>query len=283
MNHRPIDPAIKTIIILALGQSGFKHYSALAQRYQQTDHAIRTWPELRQDIESLVQNNNRGPSRKPSSLPRQDRTTMTGTVLRDSPQDNRSARTEYNDSAYGNKLLQIAHRKPVPPLPTPVPPRHHVPLRITQVSLHQLRRRPSTQRTTCSLCQASFPTAAQRHAHYIAVTTIRPSAPASTNKKPQHPPPTSPFLNVRSARSGCSSNASQSSYDSGYDSTASGPGNPPNSDHEEEKTAAATYDARVVTYMTEPDSADLAIPTQPHTPPLIPLSTLHPAHHAHIT
>ena len=113
----------------------------------------------------------------------------------------------------------------------------------------------------------------------------------SPYKKPQHTPPTSPFLNVvlRSARSGYSSNTSQSSYDSGYDSTASGPGNPPNSDHEEEQTAAAIYDARVVTYMTQPTSADPETPAPPptktHTAKNSSLATTYtqPAYHAHIT
>lgn len=68
MNHRPTDEAIKEIVIIALAESQFIPYSTLAQRYQQTDHATRTWPELRRDVDSLIQNSARGTSRDPSSL-----------------------------------------------------------------------------------------------------------------------------------------------------------------------------------------------------------------------
>ena len=69
MNHRPTDTAIiKNTVTLALGQSSHTAYSSLAQRYQQTDHALRTWPDLRQDIESLVKNSDIGTSRNPDSL-----------------------------------------------------------------------------------------------------------------------------------------------------------------------------------------------------------------------
>ena len=317
MNHRPTDPAIKNIVILALGQSGFQHYSALAQRYQQTDHATRTWPELRQDIESLVQNNNRGTSREPSSLPRQDRKRphdddwdRRSAHRRDTTQDNRSARnTAYNDdSAYGHHYKQHTGNRP-----TFQHQYHHDSTSLPQDvrAASQPTSSPSASpkfpcincggdhrpnvcdSTTCSLCQANFPTAAQRHAHYIAHhhrdNTPNKRARFDNNpspyKKPQHTPPTSPFLNVRSARSGYSSNASQSSYDSGYDSTASGPGHPPNSDHEEEQTAAAIYDARVVTYTTQPTTSAVpdTLPQQQTTPQILPFSPLHPAHHAHIT
>ena len=46
MNHHPTDNAIKNTVIIALGKSSFTAYSSLAQRYQQVDHATKTWPEL---------------------------------------------------------------------------------------------------------------------------------------------------------------------------------------------------------------------------------------------
>jgi hypothetical protein len=69
MNHRPTDNAIKNTIIIALGNSSFTAYSSLAQRYQQVDHATKPWPELRQDIESLIHNNPKGTSKPRTLIP----------------------------------------------------------------------------------------------------------------------------------------------------------------------------------------------------------------------
>jgi hypothetical protein len=66
MNHRPTDNAIKNNVMLALGSSVFTPYSILAQRYRQTDHAMKTWADLRQDIELIINNNVTGTSRDPS-------------------------------------------------------------------------------------------------------------------------------------------------------------------------------------------------------------------------
>ena len=54
LNHRPTDNAIKEIVTLALGSSSHNAYSSLAQRYQQVDHAAKTWIDLRQDLQTLV-------------------------------------------------------------------------------------------------------------------------------------------------------------------------------------------------------------------------------------
>jgi hypothetical protein len=54
LNHRPTDTAIKNNVMLALGSSIYSPYSILAQRYRQTDHANRTWTDLRQDIELII-------------------------------------------------------------------------------------------------------------------------------------------------------------------------------------------------------------------------------------
>ncbi len=48
---------------MALADSQHECYSSMANRYRQTDHGNKTWPELRADIESLIQNNRRGTSK----------------------------------------------------------------------------------------------------------------------------------------------------------------------------------------------------------------------------
>ena len=117
---------------LALGHSSFAAYSSLAQRYQQVDHATKTWPELRQDIESLIHNNPRGTSREPHSLPRittprssmQDWTNRR--VPHSAPTDSRSARTahdryedshqyeDYGRSSYHNNEIRAATTSSIP-------------------------------------------------------------------------------------------------------------------------------------------------------------------------
>ena len=54
MNHRPTDTEIKSNVMLALGTSMFTPYSILHQRYRQTDHANKTWADLRLDIELII-------------------------------------------------------------------------------------------------------------------------------------------------------------------------------------------------------------------------------------
>ena len=49
--------------MLALESSIYAPYSILTQRYLQTDHANKTWTDLRQDIELIITNNNIGTSR----------------------------------------------------------------------------------------------------------------------------------------------------------------------------------------------------------------------------
>jgi hypothetical protein len=51
--------------MLALGISRFAPYSILHQRYRQTDHANKTWVDLRLDIELIITNNITGTSRDP--------------------------------------------------------------------------------------------------------------------------------------------------------------------------------------------------------------------------
>ena len=66
-NHKPTDDAIKNIVIMALADSQHECYSSMANRYRQTDHANKTWSELRADIESMIQNNRKGPGYLPRS------------------------------------------------------------------------------------------------------------------------------------------------------------------------------------------------------------------------
>ena len=65
MNHRPTGTAIKNNVMLALGTSMFAPYSILHHRYRQTDHANKTWADLRLDIELIITNNTTGTSRDP--------------------------------------------------------------------------------------------------------------------------------------------------------------------------------------------------------------------------
>ena len=87
--------------------------------------------------------------------------------------------------------------------------------------------------TKCFTCQANFPTAALRQAHYLAThkrdSTVKRArfAPISAPPRSQYTPPSSPFLSRSAAEM-----QNPSPYDSGYDSifsTASGPGHPPSS------------------------------------------------------
>jgi hypothetical protein len=65
MNHRHTDTAIRNNVMLALGTSRFAPYFILHQRYRQTDHANKTWADLRLDIELIITNNITGTSRDP--------------------------------------------------------------------------------------------------------------------------------------------------------------------------------------------------------------------------
>ena len=316
MNHRPTDEAIKEIVIIALAESQFVSYSTLAQRYQQTDHATRTWPELRRDVESLTQNNARGTSRDPSSLPRP--ISLNNSSAYQSNQyprrhhdrhfDQRSARG--NPPAYNHFDPQFAqapfnyhttyphqppHSSPHGSLgfptsdiravsqQTPKPPTATTKFPCANCGADH--RSAACDSTLCSICQGTFPTAAIRHAHYESVH--RKDTPNKRTRFADQPsnrnhytPPTSPFLQSRSARSS-DGYASHSSYDSGNDSTystASGPGMPPTSDSTHHDAADShlqqvLYDCRVVSYPTSnptPTEPTDQPDTQPHTTEILP-------------
>jgi hypothetical protein len=65
MNHCPTDTAIKNNVIPPLVTSMLTPYSILHKRYRQTDHANKTWADLRLDIELIITNNINGTSRDP--------------------------------------------------------------------------------------------------------------------------------------------------------------------------------------------------------------------------
>jgi hypothetical protein len=91
MNHRPTDTAIKNNVMLALGTSRFAPHSIiLHQRYRQTDHANKTWADLRLDIELIITNNFTGTSRDPFFRTRER------TRWDPAPAENRTSRILYD-------------------------------------------------------------------------------------------------------------------------------------------------------------------------------------------
>ena len=276
-NHRPTDDHIKNTVILALAASSFTHYSSLAHKYQQVDHATRTWADLRQDLQTRIQNTALGTSRDPSSLPRRTRTDTTDWAT---PQrsayplhENRYARQELEDGQHrpnynaphrDNKRNRDDDRRNQPypqdvrsasPATTPPNPTNKYPCANCNADHKTI----DCDSTKCGLCEADFPTASQRKAHYHTYHRNEQSSKRTRFNLPGNPsrpstPPTGPFLN-RSARSVEGDNASP--YDSGYDSTASGPGNPPSSrgnsdvDDQADRMLSRIYDVRVATATTE--------------------------------
>ena len=102
MNHRPTDTAIKNNVMLALGTSRFSPYSILHQRYRQTDHANKTWADLRLDIELIITNNSTGTSRDPIFRTRER------TRWDQPPAENRASRTLY-EAYYDAPSTQLNH------------------------------------------------------------------------------------------------------------------------------------------------------------------------------
>ena len=299
-NHRPTDDNIKEIVILALADSSFVSYSSLAQRYQQTDHANHTWSDLHRDIESLIQNSARGTSRDPSSLVRPDRHRNTNTARFDQPQqqhrpypaEQRSVRHDRDHYPtapdHRDHHQSTAHKRTHSATPSPQDVRAAIqpnpPPAITNTKFPCANcggdhRSNVCDSTLCTICQATFPTAALRHAHYLSVhkrdsPTKRTRFAEPSNYRSTNTPPTSPFLQSRSARSD-DGYASHSSYDSGYDSTASGPGHPPSigaSSDVDEQVQGLYYDVRTVTSV--PSLPEPCLPCR--NQPTEPQSTNHP-------
>ena len=304
MNHRPTDNAIKNTIILALSQSSFTAYSSLAQRYQQVDHATKTWPDLRQDIESLIHNNPKGTSREPHSLPRTTNprsSTPDWTHRRapySAPADSRSARPVhdrytdfgpahddrhefnqyadyYNSNHYTTSPPSHLHNE-IRAAATTSPPSALQQQRYPCANCGADHKSMDCDSLKCSTCQATFPTAALRQAHYLAHHKRdnphkRTRFADPNQQRSRQTPPSSPFLS-RSARS-MDDQTADSPYDSGYNSeysTASGPGNPPppNSDNYPDVSDQADqmiYNAFVATIVTNTDTTPTTAtpPTHP--------------------
>ena len=88
--------------MLALGTSRFAPYSILHQRYRKTDHANKTWADLRLDIELIITNNSTGTSRDPIFRTRER------TRWDQPPAENRASRTLY-EAYYDAPSTQLNH------------------------------------------------------------------------------------------------------------------------------------------------------------------------------
>ena len=244
MNHRPTDVAIKSSVMLALGSSVFGPYSILAQRYRQNDHANKTWTDLRMDIESSITNNVIGTSHDPDIHMRQrDRTfrewRQSPSRFDQPPTESRSSRTLYDTYHNDSRKRPSEHPHQPPHFPQDVRAATPTSQATTPTQLYPCancsgdHRATECDSTKCFTCQANFPTAALRQAHYLAThkrdnTAKRARfAPINAPSRSQYTPPSSPFLSRSAAEM-----HNPSPYDSGYDSnfsTASGPGHPPSS------------------------------------------------------
>jgi hypothetical protein len=174
MNHRPTDTAIKNNVMLALGTSRFSPYSILHQRYRQTDHANKTWADLRLDIELIISNNSIGTSRDPIFRTRER------TRWDQPPSENRASRTLY-DSYYSAPPTQLNHngkrsqdshhndpqdvRAATPTTTTPPSTTKNAYPCSNCGADHRATECPDPK---CYICQTTLPSAAARQAHYLA-------------------------------------------------------------------------------------------------------------------
>lgn len=284
MNHRPTDTAIKNTVMLALGTSAFPPYSILAQRYRQTDHANKTWLDLRQDIELIIANNPTGTSHDPTFRhrdrnPREWRQSSSsqGPHLADS----RASRTFYDayhdapatrTNSHGKRLPESTHNAPqdvraATPTSASLSPGTKNPFPCSNCGGDH--RAQECDNPKCFICQTVFPNPAARQAHYLSIHKRDTKRARFGQDQPRghYTPPTSPFL----SRSAEDMN-NPSPYDSGYDSTysnASGPGHPPssrgNSDMDEQ-VDRYIRDQRVATLIVEGKPPNRPPPTTPATP-----------------
>jgi hypothetical protein len=235
MNHRPTDTAIKNNVMLALGTSTFSPYSILHRRYRQTDHANKTWADLRLDIELIISNNTTGTSHDPifrnrernrwDQAPADNRASCT---LYDAYQDASSSHLNHNNKrphdTYQPNLHDVRAATPAPPTPSPTT-KNTYPCSNCKAD-HRATECPDPK---CYICDAILPNAAARQAHYLAVHKhdIKRSRFGPTQPRNHYTPPTSPFLS-RSAKEMTNPFPYDSGHDSSY-SNASGPGHPPSS------------------------------------------------------
>ena len=247
------------------------------------------------DIESNISNNFTGTSRDPEIHMRQrDRLTRDWhrSLSRFDPPtaESRSSRALYDAYHYESRKRPIDNTAQPPPqdvrAATPTTQA------TTPTQLFPCANCGGDHRATecdslkCFTCQATFPTAAQRQAHYMSTHRRDPTnkcarfAPISSHPRNQYTPPSSPFL----SRSATEMN-NHSPYDSGYESTfstASGPGQPPssrgNSDIDDQ-VDRYIRDQRVATLInTSTDHSNTDNIALPHTTPITTTLPPNPSH-----
>ena len=149
----------------------------MANRYRQIDHANKTWPELRADIESMIQNNRRGTSIDTEQF--QDRNKRRIIYDTSTQQPHKYIRAARNTSSnhydpyqpYEPECQSIEINQPptsnsaatYPTKPTLNPPSN----RTTCVNCGGDHAGRDCDSLTCSKCQGTFPFAALRQAHYL--------------------------------------------------------------------------------------------------------------------
>jgi hypothetical protein len=175
MNHRPTDTTIKNNIMLALGTSSrFAPYSILHQRYRQTDHANKTWADLRLDIELIITNNFTGTSRDPFFRTRER------TRWDPAPAENRASRIlydAYHDAPSSQQTNYNGKRSQDPNHNGPQDVRAATPTTTTPPSAtknaypcsncsadHRATECPDPK---CYICNIILPSAAARQEHYL--------------------------------------------------------------------------------------------------------------------
>ena len=277
---------------MALADSQHECYSSMANRYRQTDHATKTWPKLRAEIESMIQNNRKGASKDPDIYP-----------------DRHSRRIIYDDASQPpQKYIRAArdtstnHYDPFPPYEpnycpsdtqshpsysraASYPPKqanNPTPNRANCVNCGGGHAGRDCDSLTCSKCQGTFPSAALRQAHYLVAharvkiiapdpSILRKQTKYNTNRNTP-PPPTSPFMQRSAASTPTDLTYSQpppsdlpdqAPDDSGYDSVFS---NASTNDYQD-----SVYDDSAIAaeYLNEVRVRRLVEPTDPTqtTPP----------------
>ena len=196
-----------------------------------------------------------------------------------SPLKNRSSRKLYDTYHYNGRKRTFEQ----PPNPQDVRVATSTSYSTTPTQLYTCANCNDDHRATecdslkCFTCQATFPTAALRQAHYMSTQRCDSAnkrtrfAPITTPARSQYTPPSSLFLSRSAAEM-----QNPSPYDSGYDSnfsSASGPGQPPSS------RGSSDIDDQVEHYIRDQRVATIAS-TLPFTPsqdtPTQPIS--HPRH-----
>ena len=233
--HKLDDDTLKKIVLDALKKSRHDSYRLLGQHYRQRENRMRTWAQLRVDMETLIKEDDVGTSRDRDELRNFNRHHGPDRIA-----DSRSLHyhgDHQQDEPYSDKrqrtLTPTRHDIRAATTPPPAPQTVDRPC----ANCGGPHRAPLCDSLTCSTCQATFPTAALRQSHYTAVhqpdrtkkLRFNSNSSAKDYTRPKTPPTRGYLSSSRSARAHETQEGDQSPYDSGYDSTystASGPGNP---------------------------------------------------------